>query len=229
MTEELSRFVGHARDKGMDHATIRQLLLSAGWKDKEIAEVFCVRDLELPIPKPPRVDQPRASAALRKGSIWPRRARDAFLHLLAFGALYTWVTSVIALFFIYLDFAFPDPAWQTRFAQLQETLSIIRLQLSIVIVAFPIFLVMWHYLLREIQRDPEKAKGGIRRWLMYLSIFVGSLTLVGDAITLIYFVLEGQMTIRVLLKAAVLFLIAGSLVLYLAMTMRSEGKLETTS
>ena len=35
------------------------------------------------------------------------------------------------------------------------------------------------------------------------------------------------LTVRFLLKAAVLFLIAGSLVLYLAFTLRSETKTET--
>ena len=44
--------------------------------------------------------------------------------------------------------------------------------------------------------------------------------------TLIYFLLEGQLTLRLLLKTAVLFLIAGSLVLYLAFTLRSEMKTE---
>ena len=30
MDEKLIRFVGHAREKGMDHATMRRLLVSAG-------------------------------------------------------------------------------------------------------------------------------------------------------------------------------------------------------
>ena len=37
MNQELMQFVDHARDKGMDHATIRLVLLSAGWKEKQIA------------------------------------------------------------------------------------------------------------------------------------------------------------------------------------------------
>ncbi len=226
MNEELIQFVNHAMDKGMDHATIRQLLLSAGWREKDISEVICSRDLDLPIPRPTVVASARPREPRRKGSIWPRRARDAFLHLLTFGALFTWATSLILLFFTYLNFAFPDPAWRTSYAQMQEAMSNIRAQLAIVIVAFPIFLILWHYLLGEIRRDPEKAKGGIRRWLGYLSIFVGALTLSGDVMTLVYFLLEGQLTVRLLLKTAVLFGIAGSLVLYLAITLRSEGKLE---
>ena len=224
MDEKLIQFVDHAKDKGMDYATIRQLLVSAGWKEKEVAEVFSTRDLELPIPKPTVDSSVRIQSRRRSGSVWPRRARDAFLHLLMFGALYTCATSLILLFLTYIDFAFPDPAWRISYARLEEALSIIRAQLAIVIVSFPIFLILWHFLLGEVRRNPEKV--GIRRWLGYLSIFVGALTLSGDVITLIYFMLEGQLTVRLLLKAAVLFLIAGSLVLYLAFTLRSEAKTE---
>jgi len=141
-----------------------------------------------------------------------------------FGALYTWATSLILLFFTYIDFAFPDPAWRTSDAQLREALSIIRAQLAIVIVSFPIFLILWHFLLREARRRPEKV--AMRRWLGYLSVFVGALTLSGDVMTLFYYLLEGQLTVRFVLKAAVLFLIAGGLVLYLAFTLRSETETE---
>jgi hypothetical protein len=223
MDEKLIRFVDHARDKGMDHATIRQLLLSAGWKDADVVEVFCTRELELPIPEPSGVASVPARGARRAGSVWPRRARDAFLHLLAFGALFTWATSLILLFFIYINFAFPDPAWRVGQSELEEIFSVVRFQLATVIVFFPSFLILWHFLLREVRRDPEKAKGAIRRWLAYLTLFVGAITLAADVMTLIYFMLEGQLTARFLLKAAVLFLIAGSLVLYLALTLRSEA------
>jgi hypothetical protein len=108
-----------------------------------------------------------------------------------------------------------------------ELMSIIRLQLSFVIVSFPLFLVLWHYLLREVQRDAEKGRGAIRRWLGYLAIFVGALTLSGDVMTLIFFTFEGQLTTRLLLKTSVLFVIAGGLVGYLALTLRSEMKTET--
>ena len=227
MDERLQRFVDHAREKGMDHATIRQLLVSAGWKDRDVGDVFCTRDLELPIPTPATVSAVRARA--RPGSVWPRRARDAFFHLITFGALFAWATSLILLFFTYINFAFPDPAWRTSSAQLVQTMSIVRAELAIVIVAFPLFLVLWHILLREARRDAEKARGAIRRWLGYLAIFVGALTLSGDIMTLIYFLLEGQLTVRFLLKAGLLFLIAGGLVLYLAFTLRSEAKMEAVA
>ena len=211
----------------MDHATIRQLLVSAGWRERDVAEVFCTRDLDLPIPTPTTASPVRARG--RPGSVWPRRARDAFFQLLTFGALYAWATSLILLFFTYINFAFPDPAWRTSSAQLAAIMSIVRVQLAIVIVTFPVFMVLWHFLLRQARLDAEKARGAIRRWLGYLSIFVGALTMSGDVMTLIYFLLEGQLTVRFLLKAGLLFVIAGGLVLYLAFTMRHEAKLEAAA
>lgn len=126
MDEKLIQFVDHARDKGMEHETIRHVLLAAGWKEKDAAEVFCARDLELPIPEPTGV-----------GS-----ARDAFFHLLTYTALYTWATSLILLFITYIDFAFPDPAQRTSYYALEAALSSIRASLAALIVSFPIFLIL---------------------------------------------------------------------------------------
>jgi hypothetical protein len=223
MDDKLIQFVDHARAKGLDHATIRQLLVSAGWRDKDIAEVICAHDLEMPIPEPARATSTRARGGSRTASPWPRRAREAFLHLLTFGALFTWTTTLVLLLFAYIDFALPDPAWRISETFRESILSIMRGQLATLIVSFPVFLILWHYLLGEVRRDPEKTKGAIRRWLAYLTLFVGAIAMAGDVMTLIYFMLEGQLTTRLVLKSTALFLISGSLVVYLALTLRSEA------
>ena len=225
MNEQLIQFVDHAKSKGMDYATIRQILLTAGWREGAVSEAFCTRDLDVPIPKPPGVSMAGTPSPRRPGV--PRKARDAFLHLLTYGSFYIWSTSVILLLFTYLDFALPDPAWRSSYGQVQQRLSIIRLQLAMVIVAFPTFLIVWNYLLREVRRRPQVGKGVLRRWLGNLSLFIGAITLSGDAMTLIYFLLEGQQTTRFVLKAVVLLVIAGGLVSYLALTLRSETTTET--
>ena len=71
MNEKLSQFVDHAREKGLDHTTIRHLLLSAGWREQDIAEVFCARDLELPIPEPTGVmpgSRPKSSGRVAQAA-----------------------------------------------------------------------------------------------------------------------------------------------------------------
>lgn len=208
MPENLSRFVEHARQKGMDPATIFLLLKALGWKDKEIAKAVATRELAMAIPE-------RAGI----GS-----ARDAFFHLLAFTAFYAWVISLIVLAFTYIEFAFPDPVERTPSYVVEGALSRIRVSLATLLVAYPLFLVVWWYLLREVRQLPEKAKGGVRRWLSFLSLFVGAVTIMGDVILVVFYLVEGDLTIRFLLKVAVLFVITAALFTYLALTLRAEAE-----
>jgi hypothetical protein len=205
MPNELERFLDHARGKGLDLATIGALLRSAGWKDKQIAAAFCARELDLPVPEP-----------VGAGS-----ARDTFVHLLAFTALYTWVISLILLAFAYVDIAFPDPTREHALT-VDWRLSGIRASLAALIVSYPLFLVLWRGLLREVRANPDRARGAVRRWLTWLSLFVGSVTLVSDVITLVYFLFEGELSTRFLLKVLALFVVTFAVLLYLWLTMRSS-------
>ena len=85
-------------------------------------------------------------------------------------------------------------------------------------------MLVWWFLLREVRRSPEIAKSGVRRWLSFLSLFVGAVTIMADVITVVYYLVEGDLTVRFLLKVAVLFVVTGALFIYLALTLRSEGE-----
>jgi hypothetical protein len=208
MDEKLARFIDHARQKGLDHAAIFMLLRTSGWKEKQIAEALAARELALPIPARPGI-----------GS-----ARDAFLHLLAFTALYASAISLILLFFAYIEFWIPDPAIRMPTFQVEAALSGIRSQVATLIVSYPLFLLTWWYLLREVRRSPEKAASGVRRWLSYLSLFVGAVTIMTDVICVVYFLVEGDLTTRFLLKVLTLLVITGTIFLYLSLVLRSESE-----
>lgn len=205
MSDELLRFVRHAREKGMSLADIRALLTAAGWKDRPITEAFGRGELDLPVPEPPGASS----------------TRDVFLHLLAFTALYTWVVSFVMLWFAYVDIAFPDPAWRVSDTWREMRESSIRAGLASIVVAYPAFLVLWGLLLGDIRRHPEKAHAAVRRWLTYLSLFVGAVTIAADLITLVYFLFEGEISVRFLLKVVVLFAVTGTGLLYLRLTLRA--------
>jgi hypothetical protein len=170
MQDNLLQFIEHARQKGMDHATIFLLLKSAGWKDQEVAAAIASRDLAMPIPE-------RAGVGT---------ARDAFFHLLAFTALYAWLISLVYLLFTYIAFAFPDPAMPTTTRAIEAVLASVRVSLATLIVAYPLFLGTWWFLLREVGKYPDKAKSGVRRWLTSLSLFIAVVTILGNAITVVY-------------------------------------------
>jgi hypothetical protein len=92
------------------------------------------------------------------------------------------------------------------------------------IVSFPLFLLVWWRLLGEVRQNPELGKSGVRRWLSFLSLFVGAVTIMSDVITVVYYLVEGDLTVRFLLKVAALFLVTGGIFIYLALTLRSEGE-----
>ncbi len=202
MSTDLSAFIEHAREKGMDHATIRMLLLSAGWKEKDVIEALAKTSLEMPIPPPPD----------RGG------AREAFFHLLTFAAFYASVIAVVLLLFRYVNRLFPDPAMLGRSGTWQ--LSAIRWSLAFVIVSFPLFLWLSGVLLREMRVHPERSWSGTRRWLTYVTLFFASIALGGDVITLVFRLLEGELTARFVLKVLVVLVIAGMVFVYYFLSLR---------
>lgn len=190
----------------MDHATIRMLLLTAGWKEKDIAQAVTSSELDIPVPLPPEAGG----------------ARDAFLYLLTFASFYTTVVSVVILFFTYVNHLFPDLAVDPVYLGGDEDSPGIRWSMAAVIVAYPLFLWLSRFLLSEIARAPEKAASGVRRWLTYLTLFLAAIALMGDLITLVYNLLEGELSARFLLKVLIVLVIAGLTFTYYFLSLRSS-------
>lgn len=214
MNRDLTAFIEHARTKGMDHATIRVLLLSAGWKEKDVAQALTEQALEMPVPVPPDTGG----------------AREAFLHLLTFAAFYTSVIAAVVLFFQFINRLFPDPALPQYDLASSQDLSTIRWSVAVVIVAFPFFLWLSRLLLREMRAHPERSSSGVHRWLTYLTLLAASLALGGDVIALVFRFLEGELSIRFLLKVLVVLVIAGLSFAYYLLSLRmAPEKPETTT
>ena len=207
MDDELAAFLEHARAEGLDFATIRELLQARGWKEKDIAEAYAAQALSVPVPEPRGVST----------------ARETFTYFTAFGGFYTWMIALIFLVFTFINLHWVDVAQGGSRYAAEWAYSSIRQSIAAILVAFPIFLWLWRSLLREIQQHPEKAGSKVRTTLTYISLFVAVLTLVIDVITLVYFMLEGELTTRFVLKVVALFLIAGSACVYLGLTLR-EGR-----
>lgn len=205
MNTSLPDFIAHARKKGMDHQTIRMLLLASGWKERDIVKALTEQTLEMDVPVPPDTGG----------------AREAFFHLLTFVGLYTWVISLIILFFNYINRAFPDAAFPDYdYYGTDWQLSTIRWSLAAVIVSFPLLYLLSRFLIREMKQTPEKAWSGVRRWLTYLTLFVAAAALMGDVITLVFYLLEGEISIRFLLKVFVVLVIAGTTFMYYFLSLK---------
>lgn len=204
----LSTFIAHARDKGMDHQTIRMLLLSAGWKEKDISGAMASEGLGMAVPLPPD-----------SGS-----ARDAFFHLLGFTSLLSTVGSLIFLFFQYWNRLFEDAAFRDSSYSTYDNFGSIRWGIATLFIAYPLYVWMSRLLHREMSRHHEKQASGVRRWLTYLTLFFTACVLVGDLVTVVFYLLQGEITVRFLVKALTLFIICGSVFSYYFYALRMAAE-----
>jgi hypothetical protein len=135
-------------------------------------------------------------------------AKDFFIHFFTIIVLYISVISCITLLFQYINLAFPNAL------DLFSTPGLIRWHLATLIIAFPTFFYLAFYLRKKYRAHPEKYNLSIRKWLIYLTLFLAGLVILCDAIVLLYYFLNGDLTIRFLLKALVMFVIAGLVFYY---------------
>ncbi len=205
MSKNLQEFIRHARDKGLDHGTICNLLVAAGWKKTDIASAIASESLDLPVPKP-------------AGGL---NAREVFLYLLTFASLYIVVSSVVLLFFTYLNLVYPDPAWGDWHSE--AALNTVRYAIAAIIVGAPLFLLLTAVLERTVHRGPDTQAHPAGTWLTYLTLFLAAAIAVGDLITLLYFFLDGALTTRFVLKVAVLLVIAGLVLSYYLSSLRTAS------
>ncbi len=193
---ELEQFVRDALMRGHNREQVTHALLAAGWSAEQIRGVldgWAEVDFALPVPRP------RASLS----------AREAFLYLLLFSALYFFAWNLGSLLFALLEHLLPDPAdaqWQVM-----RLTGSIRWSVSALVIAFPVFAFIARHLAHDVAKDPIKRLSPIRRWLTYLTLFVAAAVLIGDLTTLVFNLLGGELSLRFVLKVAVVAAIAGTI------------------
>ena len=193
MNPDLHQFVREALASGVPRQSIAERLRRAGWQPDEVeAALGAWAEDDFPIPVP------------RRRAYLP--AREAFLYLVLFATLYATAFNVGALLFQFIERWLPDPA---RVGWDRYSADTVRGAVAAVMIAYPVFLFLSRFIGRAIAREPEKRGSTIRKWLTYLTLFVAALVMLGDLSFLVARLLSGDLPLRFLLKALVVFAIAG--------------------
>ncbi|MFA6132343.1 MAG: DUF5671 domain-containing protein [Patescibacteria group bacterium] len=145
-------------------------------------------------------------------------AKDVFSHLLAIVTLYMGVTSFIALYFQYINVKFPD----ILNFYYTSALDTIRLSMSVLIIAWPVFILISWMIYKDMKSEPAKTNIAIRKWLLYLTLFIASITIIVDLITLVNYFLNGEITTRFILKVIVVLLVAAAVFAYYLWDLRRD-------
>ncbi len=150
-------------------------------------------------------------------------ARDVFGHLLAIGTLYACFGSFIALLFQYVNVKWPDVLSYSYIGSLDA----IRTSMAILIVVWPVFILISWFLGKDVKADPRKHELGIKKWLLYLTLFVTAITMIVDLVTLVNYFLNGEITTRFILKVIIVLLTSASVFGYYLWDLRRDVTVPT--
>lgn len=139
--------------------------------------------------------------------------RDVFLYLLNVIVLGMVAVNVGVLLFQFVNVYVPD-VLADRFRYPEEYKGAIRWAVATLVIVFPVFAWVTRFLNRDITANPEKKELKIRKWLLYLTLFVAGLIIIGDLVALVFNFLEGELTMRFVFKIFVILGIAGSVFYY---------------
>ena len=134
-------------------------------------------------------------------------ARDFFLHLAVIALLYTGTVALLNVLFRIINVAFPQV--DRGYGYYPTNIS---LPVATLIVVFPIFLYLANVLRKGYEQEPMRKEYAVRRWLIYITLFVAGAILAGDLVTIIYFFLDGrELTAAFLLKVLAVLVVIGAI------------------
>lgn len=132
-------------------------------------------------------------------------AKDFFMHIGLVASLYVFATSFLTFLFDIINYAFPD-----QLAYYADPYSSgIRFALSTLIVSFPILLLLLRLVYKDLVLNTAKRDLVLRRWFLYLTLFIAALTGAIDLVILLNTFLGGEISTRFLLKSLSVFIVAG--------------------
>lgn len=135
-------------------------------------------------------------------------AKHFVLQLSSLISLYLTLSFLIVLLFGAINILYPDPVngyWETEGA-----IESVRIGIAVLIVFFPTYLV----LTRTVNKSRRENTGGMylsfTKWLIYLSLLISGLVLLGDLVTVVMTFLNGEITQRFILKAVTVLVVVGA-------------------
>lgn len=206
----LSDYVMRRLQAGRSGTEICTELIAVGWS-KEAADAAYREGLialGIPLPNDMRA-LPDTPADTPAGTPVPKATTiDLAVNLFSFLLLGIVVSAFIVLCFSLIEHALPDAAERVD-GHLQIMISqTIHRSMASIAIAFPLYLFAMRWWIRRFSTGHERSEAAVTRRITYLVLMVASAVIVCDLITLVYSLLQGEMTIRFLLKLAAVLGIA---------------------
>ncbi len=147
---------------------------------------------------------------------------------LSLGVLITLITSVVSflnLVFETLNKRFPDVLNATyQYGYSTYEYEGIRMALATLIIFFPVFLVISYFWKKLRARGVGRLDEVIRKWVVYIILFLSALVIVIDLVTLVRYFISGEVTTRFILKVLVALVVAVFVGVYYVFTLTGRDR-----
>lgn len=147
--------------------------------------------------------------------------KDFFLNLGWFVSLYGSIISFLCLIFGLINYSLVD-ALNFGYYGYSYELSFIRSSLAWFIIVFPVYLGITLYMKKLFVLTPEKRELRLRKWFIYLTLFLSSITIVIDLIVLLNKFLDGEISSRFIWKVIATLLTAVLIFTYYIYQLKTE-------
>lgn len=123
---------------------------------------------------------------------------------LSLGVLVTLIASVTAflnLIFETLNQKFPDALNSVyQYGYNTYNFESLRSAIATLIIVFPVYLIITHFWRRASARDLGHIDAVIRKWMLYLILFLAGIVILVDLVTLVRYFVSGEITTRFIMK-----------------------------
>ncbi len=133
--------------------------------------------------------------------------RNIVLQVGSLLALYISISFFITLLFGLINLMHPDAT--DSYWNIESAADSVRLGIAVLIVSLPTYLVLMRLVNSHRRETQTTTYQHLTKWLIYLSLLVGGLILLGTLATTIYTFLNGEITTRFILKATTIIGVVG--------------------
>jgi membrane protein YqaA with SNARE-associated domain len=201
-TEKLSQYVVDRIRAGAGKTEVKDELIAIGWTEDEAEAAFRAGVVALGAPLPTEGNRPTLS---KKAS-----TVDVVINFFSFILLGIVATALGTLYFQIINLSFPDALDAMNYYSLAGATSTIHYSIAALLIGFPLYYFAMRIWFRKFREDEGRTESKLSKWLTYLVLLVAAVTIVGDLITTLFTLLQGEITARFFLKAIVILGIAGA-------------------
>lgn len=149
-----------------------------------------------------------------------------FLSLGVLASLITSVVSFLNLVFETLNKKFPDALNSTySYGYSSWSYDSIRSALATLIIFFPVFLAISYFWSKSAHQTLGKVDHAIKKWMLYLLVFLSSVVIAVDLVTLVKYFVSGEITTRFIYKVVITLVVAMYVGVYYILELKDKRKM----